>query len=166
MTNAELLVEQLTDTRDWTLMLLEDFFGDDWTFQPAPGTAHAIWQCGHLASAQHTLIHTRVFERPFMDAEFLAHFPIGQPVRSCAEHDYPPIEDILATMADVQRRTVEAVRGADEALLSQPCLGKEGKPHPHYRDKRSAISHCVRHEAFHAGQIATIRRLRGKGFLR
>ena len=57
MTNAELLARQIDDTRDWTLTLLDDFKGDDWTFQPQSGLPHAVWLCGHLACAQDLLVH-------------------------------------------------------------------------------------------------------------
>lgn len=69
-------------------------------------------------------------------------------------------------MAEVQARTVEALRGMSESQLAEPAYGKDGRPHPHYRDKRGAVIHCNRHEAFHAGQLATLRRLLGKSFLR
>ncbi len=69
-------------------------------------------------------------------------------------------------MDTIHARTVEGVRGMSDDLLIQPASGKDGQPHPHYREKKRAVSHCARHEAFHAGQIATIRRLLGKPFLR
>ena len=54
-----------------------------------------------------------------------------------------------------------------DSLLDEPAFGADGKsPHPHYKDKRGAVAHCNRHEAFHAGQLAMIRRLLGKTFLR
>lgn len=166
MAVADLLAEQLDGTRAWTLKLLADFAGDDWTFQPAAGLAHAVWLCGHMACSQHLLIHVRCLGRPLLDEVFAAHFPIGGPVPAAGAHAYPPIAEIRAIMADVHARTLAAVRRMSDALLAEPCAGKDGAPHPHYADKRGAVSHCDRHEAFHAGQLALIRRLRGKAFLR
>ncbi len=166
MTQAELLAQQLAGTRDWTLKLIADLEGDEWGFQPAAGMGHALWLCGHLTTSQDTLIHTRCLDQPILDEAFRAHFPIGQPVKSLPEHDYPPVEVVLAKMADVQAKTLEAVRSMSDELLAKPALGAGGKAHPHYDDVRGAVSHCCRHEAFHAGQIATIRRLLGKPFLR
>ena len=82
MTQAELLAEQLVDTRDWTLKLLADLSGDDWHFQPAAGLAHPLWLCGHLASAQDTLIHTRCLGGGVLDSTFKSHFPLGAAVKS------------------------------------------------------------------------------------
>jgi hypothetical protein len=53
-----------------------------------------------------------------------------------------------------------------DSLLAEAAFGGDGKPHPHYKDKCGVVAHCNRHEAFHAGQIAMIRRLLGKSFLR
>ena len=167
MTQSELLALQMEGSREWTLKLLADFDGDDWTFQATPGLAHALWLCGHLTGAQNTLVHVRCLGKGILDESFTGHFPIGGPVKSTAEHDYPSIETVLATMADVHTKTCEAIRGMSDALLAESAFGADGKtPHPHYVDKAGAVSHAGRHEAFHAGQLAMIRRLLGKPFLR
>jgi len=167
MTNAELLARQIDDTRDWTLKLIADFSGDEWTFQPQPGLAHALWLCGHLACAQDLLVHIRCLgQAGLVDEAFSRHFPIGSPVASASDHDYPSVESVRATFDRVHAATIAAVRSMSDALLAEAAFGGDGKPHPHYTDKAGAVSHCSRHEAFHAGQIATIRRLLGKSFLR
>jgi len=87
-------------------------------------------------------------------------------VKSAKEHDYPSVQTVLGTMTEVHAKTLAAVGGMSDALLAEPAYGGDGKPHPHYKDKAGAVAHCNRHEAFHAGQIALIRRLLGKAFLR
>jgi len=167
MTQQELLAEQLEDARDWTKKLIADLNGDDWLFQPAPGLAHALFLCGHLAVAQDLLVHTRCLGAPILDDSFKKHFTIGKPVPPLSEYKFPSAAPILATMDDVHEHTLQVIRKMSDALLAEPAYAADGKsPHPHYRDKRGAVSHCSRHEAFHAGQIATIRRLLGKPFLR
>lgn len=166
MTTAALLAQQIDDTREWTLRLLADFRDDDWTFQPAPGLAHALWICGHLAVSQNVLIHQRCLDQSVLDGSFTAHYPIGAPVMSTSAHGYPDSEHVQRVMREVHVATLAAVRGMSDTLLAEPAWGKDGAPHPHYQDKRGAVSHCARHEAFHAGQLALIRRLRGKPFLR
>lgn len=166
MTQTELLAEQLDGSRQWTLMLLADMNGDDWTHQPGPGLAHALWICGHLTSAQNTLIHVRCLGTPALDDSFKAHFALGKPVASATEHAYPSVDAVRATMDEVHQKTLSAIRSMSDAVLDEPASGAEGRPHPHYSDKRGAVAHCNRHEAFHAGQLATIRRLLGKPFLR
>ncbi len=162
----DLLAEQLDGTRQWTLKLLADVKGDDWSFQPGPGMGHALWMCGHLAASQNTLIHVRGLGRGILPDGFVQHFPIGAPVAPADKHRYPTASEVLAVMADVHARTLEAVRGMSDALLAEPAFAGDGKPHPHYHNRLGLITHCNRHEAFHAGQIATLRRLMGKSFLR
>ena len=165
---SEFLAEQLDGSRDWTLRLIADLKGDDWTFQPSPGLAHPLWLCGHLASSENLLIQVRCLgEKGPLDPAFAEHFPIGGPVQSAREHDYPPVQVVLDTMKSVHEQTLRAVRGMSDALLAEPAFAADGKtPHPHYRDKAGVVAHCSRHEGFHAGQIATIRRLLGKSYLR
>lgn len=167
MAISQLLAEQLNGTREWTLKLIADITGDDWKFQPAPGMSHALWLGGHLAVSQNTLIHVRCLHQPVMRDDFINHFPIGAPVKSAGEHPFPSPEAIQAEMKRVHELTLSAIRSMSDAQLAEPAYAADGKSfHPHYRDKAGAIGHCNRHEAFHAGQIATIRRLLGKTFLR
>ncbi len=85
MTTGALLADQIDGTRQWTLKLLADIRGDDWTYQPQPGVAHALWLCGHLACAQELLLFQRCLGKSVLDAEFLAHFPIGGLIKSAGE---------------------------------------------------------------------------------
>lgn len=166
MSLGVVLAEQMEWTRDWTLKLLADVSGDDWGYQPAPGLAHILWTCGHLAVSQNVLVHVRCLGKSELDDAFAAHFPMGGPIKSPVEHAYPDPKSVLSVMADMQTKTLAAVRGMSDTLLREPASGKDGAPHPHYRDKLGAVTHCWRHEAFHAGQIAMLRRMRGKAFLR
>ena len=165
---TDFLAQQLDGSREWTLRLIADLKGGDWIFQPAPGLAHPLWLCGHLASSENLLIYVRCLgTKGLLDASFAEHFPIGGPVKSAAEHDYPPISVVLDTMKTVHEQTLQAIREMSESLLAEPAFAADGKSiHPHYRDKAGVVAHCSRHEGFHAGQIAMIRRLLGKSFLR
>lgn len=167
MALGPVLCEQLEYTRDWTEKLIADLSGADWHFTPGPGLAHPLYLVGHMAVSQHVLVFVRCLQRPFLPDSFVAHFPIGAPIRTHTEHDYPPLEEVLRVFRDAHQETLRAVRGMSDDLLREPAYAADGKsPHPHYRDKLGAVTHCWRHEAFHAGQIATIRRLLGKNFLR
>jgi len=168
MSIGQMLADQIDVTRQWTLALLEDFRGDEWTFQPQPGLHHALWLCGHLATSQETLVFKRCFGRePVLDPAFREHFGMGGPVRSAQEHAYPPPAEVLATMADVHAQVCAMIRTASDAALSEAAYAADGKSrHPYYDTRAGALGHASRHEAFHAGQIALLRRLLGKNFLR
>ena len=167
MKDSERLANELQGTREWTLKLLADIVDDDWGFQPGAGLAHPLWIAGHLAVSQHTLVFVRCLGRSILVDSFSRHFPIGGPIPSAKEYGYPSVDNVLATMHDVHEQTIEAVRTMTDAVLDQPAYAADGKSsHPHYKDKRGAVAHCNRHEAFHAGQLALIRRLLGRSFLR
>ena len=166
MTLSQFLADQLNGTREWTLKLLADFKGGDWTFQPGPGLAHALWTCGHLANSQHALVFVRCLKRAFLPEEFITHFPMGGPIKSAAEHAYPSVAEVRRVMDDVHAKTLAAVRELSFDALATPAYGADGKVHPHYSTVQGAIGHVDRHEAFHAGQIVMIRRLLGRTFLR
>lgn len=165
---AEFLARQLDGSRDWTLKLIADLKGDDWTFQPGPGLGHPLWHCGHLACSESLLIQQRCLGRKgLLESSFCDHFAIGGAVKSAKEHKYPPVAEVLDAMATVHEKTLLSIREMSDALLAEPAFAADGKSlHPHYRDKAGVVAHCARHEAFHAGQIALIRRLQGKSFLR
>ena len=167
MTVASLLADQMDETRRWMLLLVEDLDGNQWGFQPAPGMGHALWLCGHVAVAQNILIFNRCLGTTELDDEFVSHFVIGEQVRTVTEHAFPTPAQVIKVMSDMHACAVQAVRKMSDAFLAEPAYGKDGKSfNPHYRDKCGAITHAARHEAFHAGQVASIRRLLGKPFLR
>lgn len=165
---AEFLAIQLDGSREWTLKLIADIKDDDWAFQPAAGLAHPLWLCGHLACSESLLIQQRCLGRKgLLEPSFCNHFSVGGPVKPAREHGYPPVADILDAMSSVHEKTLQSIREMSDSLLAEPAYAADGKSlHPHYRDKGGVVAHCARHEAFHAGQIALIRRLLGKTFLR
>ena len=122
MIQAKLLAEQIDGSRDWTLKLIADLQGDEWGFAPRPGLAHPLWLCGHLAVAQHLIVHVRCLGRNVLDGDFIKHFPIGAPVKSVTEHDYPPVKAVLAKMKEVHQKTLEAVRSMSDELLAEPAF--------------------------------------------
>lgn len=166
MTQSQLLADLVRRTREWTVMLLDGFDGPGWLFQPNPGSQHALWLCGHMACAQELLLFQRCCNEPRMSAEFMAHFPIGGPIKSGSAHDWPTIEAVRQQMDAMQEASLARIEQLADAELDEPAFGKDGAVHPHYDTKRGAICHLARHEAFHAGQIAMIRRMQGMPFLR
>ena len=166
MTTGQLLAEQMRGTRDWTLKLLVGLEGDEWTFQPRPGIQHALWLCGHLAVAQELLLFKRCLNRAVMDPALMPHFSIGGPIKSAGEYDWPAPQQVKATMGQMEAAVEETLRGLSDEFLAEPALGQDGAKHPHYDTKLGAMSHMIRHEAFHAGQLAMLRRQMGKSFLR
>ncbi|MFQ5413478.1 MAG: DinB family protein [Phycisphaerae bacterium] len=167
MAVAETLVRELTLARDRTWRLIADFAGDEWTFQPGPGMAHVLWVCGHLAVMQHDLVHLRCFGVGVLEDAYVAHFRDSASIPSATVHAYPAVETVLNTMDATHVTTCERVRAMTDDGLAQPAYAADGHtPHPHYRDRRGAVAHCIHREVIHAGLIAQVRRALGKAQLR
>jgi hypothetical protein len=145
-----------------------DLDGKEWNFQLGPGLHHALWLCGHLTTAQESLVFKRCLgQEGVLEEEFRAHFSIGGPVPGPDEHSFPRPKVVLAAMDALHARTLKAIRSMSDELLAEPAFAADGKSkHPFYDTKLGAITHLARHEAFHAGQLAMLRRLMGKPFLR
>lgn len=167
MTKADLLADGLDGSRAWTLKLIADMAETDWGFQPTPGAQHALWICGHLAVASDLLVTVRCLHRPALVSEgFTAHFRIGGNVPSTTEYAYPSPTEVRAEMDRVHAGVVEQIRAMSDGQLAEAAYAGDGTAHPHYASVAGAIMHAARHEAFHAGQLAMLRRLMGKRFLR
>lgn len=162
MNIGEILADQLEGTRDWTRRLLADIAGDEWAFQPQPGLAHPLWICGHLAFAENGLIHVRCAGESQIEDAFTAHFKMGSAPSALGEQKFPSPEEVMRVMEDVHTKALAVVQAMTPTELAESA----GAAHPHFDDKLGAVSHCMRHEAFHAGQLALIRRLMGKPALR
>jgi len=160
-----LLVERLTLARKWTNDLLADVEESRWFQPPAPGLGHVAWQVGHLAASQVILLQMRCFGKQFADcapAEYQKTFARGStPVAD--PRAYPTIPVIREFFERTQNQSIEMIRVMPPSELDKPA---GADPHPMFANKGGAIGMAVMHETFHAGQIALIRRLFGKSFLR
>ncbi len=165
MNKVELLADQLQAARRWTLSLLDDIPESTWFDMSAAGHTHVAWQVGHLTSSIAYLIHVRCLGKAFeecLPTDFRERFGIGSsPVADAAAH--PPVSELRALFDRVHAEAVAAVSVMSAEELSGPV---DGEPDSVFTTKEKAVSMAVTHEAFHAGQIAMLRRLSGKGPLR
>lgn len=165
MDTIGLLVERLQTARKWTTNLLEDVEEANWFDPPGRNLGHVAWQVGHLASSQIILIHMRCFDKKYDDcapAEYAKLFGRGS-VPVADSQAYPPIPQLREFFERMERECVEMISRMPASELDKPA-GAE--PHPMFTHKAGAIGMAAMHECFHAGQIALIRRLRGKAALR
>ena len=165
METKDLLIERLEVSRRWTNGLLEDIDDKAWFDPPGPNLGHAAWQMGHLAASQVVLLHMRCFGKQFGDcapADYQKLFARGStPVAD--PKVYPPLPTIRTFFDRMQKECLEMIRTIPVSELDKDTFGD---PHPMFTTKAGAISMLAMHECFHAGQIALIRRLRGKAPLR
>ena len=158
-----LLKDRLTLARKWTNDLIKDIDESLWFTPPGVNLGHVAWQLGHVAASQIVLVHMRCFGKQFADcapADYMATFARGStPVPDPSK--YPPIPVIRKFFDQTQADVFDMVSTLSPADLDQPT-----EPHPMFTNRGGAIGMVAMHETFHAGQIALIRRLMGKQFLR
>lgn len=162
MTRIAMLTDQIRAARAYTESLLDADDPADWFRMPTEGVSHVAWQVGHLAFAGYRLALERVRgPRPddvqLISDAFLAQFGRG----SSPDPDpssYPDAAEIRATFDRVQARVITELAVLDDAELDRPVA----VPHRLCGTKAEILAWAARHEMFHAGQIALLRRLLGR----
>jgi len=119
-----------------------------------PNGAHSIWEL---------VLHMTAWRNEV--AERAAGEPAGEP----APGDYPPVGDptpehwaaALAALDESHRRLVGVVRGLTDELLSKPTNDPRNRPLGTGVSYYELLHGIVQHDAYHAGQIAILKRVLG-----
>lgn len=136
----------------------------DMTRQPAGAANHPAWTIGHLAFTCQMLAGAVAGTRPWLPEEFAAWYgPGSTPAAEAAR--YGTKADILARLAESQRRITEAVMGLGATQLDRPF------PDPAYvyvfpTIRQAIVQVLVGHTAYHVGQVAVWRRAMGRPAMR
>ena len=158
MSPKERLERRLTNAREMTEGLLKTFRKpDEWVHQVHPRANHPLWFVGHMATTDNFFISLVAPDKVRDLAAYREKFGMGsQPSSNPA--DYPPVEDVLATMRERRQTLLEALRGLkDEDLDRQTPPGT-----PEFiPDVASIFEMAIWHEGFHAGQMSVARRALG-----
>lgn len=124
----------------------------DALIQPSPAGNCMTWVIGHIASSRDGLLKV-LGEAPVLSPDVAERFKRGSaPVKGPG--DGPPLSTLLSDLAASQERLL---RGIDKAPES-----KWGETHANFGTIRKAFYFLHFHEAYHAGQLALLRRLAGK----
>jgi hypothetical protein len=120
--------------------------------QPHPGGNCMTWVVGHIASSREGLL--KVLGEPVvLDADLAARYERGSaPITGPG--DGLPMSELLARLATSQERLLRAIENASES--------KWNEERADFGTVRKAAYFLHFHEAYHAGQIALLRRLAGK----
>ena len=155
---ADRLLRQLKQTRATSEKLLEAFQSpEDWTYQLAPGTNHALWFAGHMAVCDNLFIGIVTPERSNEMEEWDKLFGTGSQPTSDPEN-YPPPAEVLDAMRERRGVLIELLDGRSEKQLAKPT--PEGT-YDFLPDYGSIWEIANSHEAMHAGQLTMVRRALG-----
>ena len=97
---ADRLTRQLKQSSDFREKLLAAFkTPEDWTHQIAPGTNHALWFAGHMATADNFFISMIDPSKKRDLDDWGKHFGMNsQPTAD--PDDYPPVAEVLDVMRE------------------------------------------------------------------
>jgi uncharacterized damage-inducible protein DinB len=161
------VLEQVSTVRRYTQDLLSHIEPELWFRQPTEGVTHVAWQVGHLAVAQYGLALKRVRgEQPadalLIPAEFRQAFGKGSIPQSDPAQNRS-IDEIRSVLDSVHEQVLAELPALPDSVFDEPS---DTPPHPMFKSKQGAVIWSVQHEFIHIGQIALLRRLLGKEWLR
>lgn len=139
---------------EWVLDgVCKDFDNEDWAFQPSPETNHSLWLLGHLAFARRAVL--RRLDPDFKKEAWEDDFGIGSKPKATSECPSPEVlrQDLRDIGERLFKRFAKMTPEEAQADWSLPVKGYTAEQSIHF-------FHF--HEAYHVGQIGTLRRLRGK----
>jgi uncharacterized damage-inducible protein DinB len=158
MNLADRLLRQLEMIRDTTEKILAAFeTPEDWTHQVVPGTNHALWFAGHMATADNYFISCVAPERAKKFDDWDKLFGMGSKPTGDPD-DYPPVAEVLDAMRERRSVLLDLLRGRTDAELAAPPVSGATDFWP---DLGSIYEMTPWHETLHLGQVTIVRRALG-----
>lgn len=148
-------------SRTMLLKLVADLSDDQLCYQPAPKTNHPAWVLGHLLNTEYGFLNLITGEAApaWLDDAFKETYGNkSQPVSDKAK--YKPKSFYIEKLAEVREKIVAKLK-----TMTAADFQKE-HPDPARRERFPTVGHMVMlygtwHEAYHAGQLSTWRRVQG-----
>lgn len=124
---------------------------------PAEGGNHAAWVIGHVAVTDDGIRTLLGGGERVLSDQWHALFDRGVACKPGAE-GYPSREELLDGLARARTAVVAWFSGLSESELNEPLTGGIAQL---AKDRIMMMGSLASHEAFHAGQISTARRVFG-----
>ncbi|MEQ9095290.1 MAG: DinB family protein [Phycisphaerales bacterium] len=124
---------------------------------PAQGGNHAAWNLGHIAVTDDLVRAQLGGGEPVLPTEWHDMFKGGSECKPGAE-GHPSREELLDGLARSRAAVVSWFSGLSESELMEPLSGGIAQL---AADRIMLMGSLASHEAFHAGQISTARRVFG-----
>lgn len=145
---------------DMTLLsLVKDLSGDELVAQPtAAGGNHALWVLGHVGFGEEAIVRKAVLgEEAGLSEEVRKKYDMGStPTPNAA--DYHGVAELLAQCAKARALTLATLEAlSDEEMDAAPLYAADL-----FKTKGGTLAFLAVHQAFHAGQVADVRRSLGK----
>lgn len=111
-----------------------------------------VWQVGHIAYYEALLVSAITGDDPDVPENYESVFKTG----SAGDTDFPPFEEVIATLERSQAAVFDLLDGD----LSAPLAGE-----PLYTSVGGALLFTHYHRGYHLGKIMTLRGLLGKDII-
>lgn len=156
-TQSSIYADIIDSTRELVYFYTKNVPREKWTqtFEMEDKKFNSIaWTLAHLAWAQNSLI-LKATGGPVVNKEWFTDFEIGKP----AATKVPPLEEVEATLKQVHERALAHVRSlTDEELLQE---NKAGMKFRFGTTNKALLTHHIRHEGTHIGQLAWLAKMHG-----
>lgn len=147
-------------TSGWLLdQMLADLTDAEFFCPAVPGSNHAAWILGHIATSEESLTCKIVGRTPAFDEPLMKMFG-GQSKCLPDASRYPSVADIKAMFRNARERTVQTLKAFDEKHWNDPS--PEGLPRDFFPTKGSVWALQGTHAYWHIGQLTTCRVALGK----
>ncbi len=155
----EPLIFAMNHTRNATLKLVADLNDQQMVAQPAPGTNHPAWVLGHLLQVDYRLLNLLGGPAPEVDEQWRQTYG-GKSTPVADASKYKPKQFYVERLAATREKIIARLRAMKPEDFQQPT------PDPAMRERFPTIGHVAMvlgtwHEAYHAGQLSTWRRVQG-----
>ncbi|MGN6369993.1 MAG: DinB family protein [Phycisphaerae bacterium] len=155
------LLHTMNHSHSQLLKLVADLSDDQLAFQPAPKTNHPAWVLGHQIQVDHSFL-SLITGQPApagIDANWKTIYGNkSEPVSDKSK--YKPKAFYLEKLAAVREQIIARLKQMKPEDFAAP------HPDPARRERFPTVGHMVMlyatwHEAYHAGQLSTWRRVQG-----
>ena len=153
------MIPELVDVFEATVSFIEESVADlseqEMVEQPSGAPNHATWTLGHLIYSCQAMA-TELGAEPLLSEDWESVFGYGSKPRPDLEA-YPAKAELLSLLTDSATRLRETLLAADETLPDQAIPDETFSTWG-----RLLLQVIVGHTAYHAGQLAALRRALGK----
>ena len=150
----------LDSSKEWALGLINDMKDDPLAQPTSAGGNHATWILGHIVRSESDLLDCFILGRPNRFPEYEGLFAMGTtPTANAA--DYPSIDELLTKFDEIRAASLAHLDTlTDDDLDARSHAAEEFGPH--FATVGACYAAMSTHTAFHAGQVAVVRRAVGR----
>jgi hypothetical protein len=162
-----LLKNQTIDSHTWIDRLIKEFPESKWFETPEVIETNFAWQIGHLTLSNYyynvVLIGSPQEEiAKVLDIKKYSEFFVNGEKRNEIQNEFTR-DKLLNKWSFIKEKGIEFITKLNDEDLELDIF-KLPKEHPFAKTKENAISWNIKHTMWHAGQIATLKRILDKPF--